>query len=91
MSMLRDSAHFFRDYFRLSAADSGRIWQGFSPEARYGYLAALLQWQVDEAEVERGMGKWKRRAHLAEEWRGYRQHYRTTVLQAGEGCGFDCW
>lgn len=50
MSMLRDSAHFFRDYFRLSAADSGRIWQGFSPEARYGYLAALLQWQVDEAD-----------------------------------------
>lgn len=50
MSMLRDSAHYFRDYFRLSEGDSGRIWQGFSPEARYGYLAALLQWQVDEAD-----------------------------------------
>jgi len=56
MNMLRDSAHFFRDYFRLSAADSGRIWQGFSPEARYGYLAALLQWSADEA-VENGLSK----------------------------------
>lgn len=50
MSMLRDSAHYFRDYFRLSEGDSGRIWQSFSVEARYGYLAALLQWQADEAD-----------------------------------------
>ncbi|ROR09756.1 hypothetical protein [Erwinia sp. JUb26] len=59
MSMLRNSAHYFRDYFRLSAADSGRIWQGFSPEARYGYLAALLQWSADETD-DNGLSNEKR-------------------------------
>lgn len=59
MNMLRDSAHFFRDYFRLSAVDSGRIWQGFSPEARYGYLAALLQWSTDDTD-ENGLSNEER-------------------------------
>lgn len=44
---------------------------------------------VDEAELERRKGEWQPPAHLAEESRGYRHLYLTTVLQADEGCDFD--
>lgn len=44
---------------------------------------------VDEAELERRKGEWRPPAHLAEESRGYRHLYLTTVLQADEGCDFD--
>lgn len=44
---------------------------------------------VDEAELERRKGEWQPPAHLAEETRGYRHLYLTTVLQADEGCDFD--
>ena len=44
---------------------------------------------VDEAELERRRGEWAPPAHLAQESRGYRHLYLTTVLQADEGCDFD--
>lgn len=44
---------------------------------------------VDNAELERRKGEWRPPAHLAEESRGYRHLYLTTVLQADEGCDFD--
>lgn len=44
---------------------------------------------VDEAELERRKGEWRPPAHLAQESRGYRHLYLTTVLQADEGCDFD--
>lgn len=44
---------------------------------------------VDDAELERRKGEWQPPAHLAEESRGYRHLYLTTVLQADEGCDFD--
>ncbi|WP_291822590.1 IlvD/Edd family dehydratase [Bosea sp. (in: a-proteobacteria)] len=44
---------------------------------------------VDEAELERRKGEWQPPAHLAQESRGYRHLYLTTVLQADEGCDFD--
>ncbi|MGQ3282903.1 IlvD/Edd family dehydratase [Bosea sp. (in: a-proteobacteria)] len=44
---------------------------------------------VDEAELERRKSEWQPPAHLAQESRGYRHLYLTTVLQADEGCDFD--
>ena len=44
---------------------------------------------VDEDELERRRGEWAPPAHLAQESRGYRHLYLTTVLQADEGCDFD--
>lgn len=44
---------------------------------------------VDAAELERRKAEWRPPAHLAEESRGYRHLYLTTVLQADEGCDFD--
>lgn len=44
---------------------------------------------VDEAELERRRAEWRPPAHLAQETRGYRHLYLTTVLQADEGCDFD--
>ena len=44
---------------------------------------------VDDAELERRKSEWQPPAHLAEESRGYRHLYLTTVLQADEGCDFD--
>lgn len=44
---------------------------------------------VDDAERERRKSEWRPPAHLAEESRGYRHLYLTTVLQADEGCDFD--
>ncbi len=44
---------------------------------------------VDAAELERRKGEWQPPAHLAQESRGYRHLYLTTVLQADEGCDFD--
>ncbi|TQI72703.1 dihydroxyacid dehydratase [Bosea sp. AK1] len=44
---------------------------------------------VDEAELARRKAQWHPPAHLAEESRGYRHLYLTTVLQADEGCDFD--
>jgi dihydroxy-acid dehydratase len=44
---------------------------------------------VDDAELERRKGEWQPPAHLAQESRGYRHLYLTTVLQADEGCDFD--
>ncbi|MGX1742596.1 IlvD/Edd family dehydratase [Bosea sp. NPDC055353] len=44
---------------------------------------------VDEAELARRKAQWLPPAHLAEESRGYRHLYLTTVLQADEGCDFD--
>lgn len=44
---------------------------------------------VDDAELERRKSEWQPPAHLAQESRGYRHLYLTTVLQADEGCDFD--
>ncbi|WP_324133713.1 IlvD/Edd family dehydratase [Bosea sp. (in: a-proteobacteria)] len=44
---------------------------------------------VDEAELERRKSEWQPPAHLAQQSRGYRHLYLTTVLQADEGCDFD--
>jgi dihydroxy-acid dehydratase len=44
---------------------------------------------VDDAELARRKTEWQPPAHLAEETRGYRHLYLTTVLQADEGCDFD--
>ncbi len=44
---------------------------------------------VDAAELERRKSEWQPPAHLAQESRGYRHLYLTTVLQADEGCDFD--
>jgi dihydroxy-acid dehydratase len=44
---------------------------------------------VEHAELERRKGEWRPPAHLAEESRGYRHLYLSTVLQADEGCDFD--
>jgi dihydroxy-acid dehydratase len=44
---------------------------------------------VDETELKRRKGEWQPPAHLAQESRGYRHLYLTTVLQADEGCDFD--
>ncbi len=44
---------------------------------------------VDAAELERRKGEWQPPAHLAQQSRGYRHLYLTTVLQADEGCDFD--
>lgn len=89
---------------RMSGTAFGTIVLHITPEAAVGGPLGLVRngdmirldveareiaLLVDDAELARRKGEWRPPAHLAEETRGYRHLYLTTVLQADEGCDFD--
>lgn len=89
---------------RMSGTAFGTIVLHITPEAAVGGPLGLVRngdmirldvsareiaLLVDDAELERRRAGWQPPAHLAEETRGYRHLYLTTVLQADEGCDFD--
>ncbi|CAH1677771.1 putative dehydratase IlvD1 [Hyphomicrobiales bacterium] len=89
---------------RMSGTAFGTIVLHITPEAAVGGPLGLVRdgdmirldvpareiaLLVDEAELARRKAEWQPPAHLAEETRGYRHLYLTTVLQADEGCDFD--